>query len=55
MKVQLRQVETHQPAEIKHLAAALPTNALHLEVARDNQPAQNFTSAPVSRHATNTC
>jgi len=29
-------------AEIKRLAAALGINALHLEVARDNQPARNL-------------
>jgi hypothetical protein len=35
MTVQLRQIETHQLAEIKPLAAALAINALPLEVARD--------------------
>jgi hypothetical protein len=38
MKVQLRQVETHQLAEIEHLAAALEINALYLE-GRTRQPA----------------
>ena len=40
MKVQLCQVETHQPAEIKHPAATLDLNTLPLEDARDHQSVQ---------------
>jgi hypothetical protein len=45
MKVQLHQVETHQLAEIKQLAAALAINALHREVARQSAGAKLYLSA----------